>query len=200
MREWLKERAIEIPVKGVIVFTSTKSKIVKPPHQIDVIYATSIPVYLRNLYKQSEDMSVDQLDALAERIMQFHQSYLPYPMCKIWGIDSADLITGVQCLKCGRLGMERIKRTWLCPACNYKDSKAHFNTINEWFVLVGEQLSNTECRRFLQIHQHQTASRMLQQMGLIKVGERKSTKYKMNEKMLYGQKNFYVDRKEIIRS
>ncbi|MFF2754716.1 nuclease-related domain-containing protein [Psychrobacillus sp. NPDC058041] len=200
LQEWLKERGIRIPVRGVIVFSSTKSKIVKPPNHTEVIYASSIPVLLRNLKTHKDYLSVAQMDYLAEQIVQDNQTYFPYPMCPKWGIDPTDLITGVQCGNCSRYGMIRIKRTWLCPGCSYKDLDAHINSVKEWFMLIGDQLSNSECRRFLHIQQHQTVTRILQSMGLTIVGEGKATKYKMSEKMLSGHKNFYMDRKEIIRS
>ncbi|WP_391205569.1 nuclease-related domain-containing protein [Psychrobacillus sp. L4] len=200
LKEWLKERGIRIPVRGVIVFSSTKSKIIKPPNHTEVIYASSIPVLLRNLQTQKDYISVIQMDYLAEQIVRENQTYFPYPMCINWGIDPSDLITGVQCGECGRFGMVRIKRTWLCPACSYKEANAHVNAVKEWFMLIGDQLTNSECRRFLHIQQHQTVTRILQSMGLIIVGEGKATKYQMGEKMLSGHKNFYTDRKMFIRS
>lgn len=200
LREWLKERGMSLPVSGVIVFSTTKSKIVKSPKHIDIIYASSIPVYLRQLQTQKEYLSADQMDYLVKNIMESHQFYHPYPMCRNWRIDPSELITGVQCGKCERFGMERIKRTWLCTSCNFKDAHAHIKAIIEWFVLIGEKISNKECCEFLHIHQHQTATRIIQSMELIRLGEGKSTKYKMNEKMLYGQKTIYVDRKNFIRS
>ncbi|MEK4487419.1 nuclease-related domain-containing protein [Psychrobacillus sp. FSL H8-0484] len=200
LSEWLSVRGIDIPVMGVVVFSSTKSRIVKPPDHTATIYARSIPVYLRGLPREKEYLTLTQMSDLAHSIAKAHQAYFPYPMCKNWRIDPEDLITGVLCGKCGRFGMERLKRTWLCPGCSNRDATAHINSVNEWFVLIGEQISNSECRRFLHINQHQTVTRILQGMGLIIEGEGKATKYKISKKMLSGHKIFYMDKKNFIRS
>jgi len=193
-------RGIDVPVIDVIVFSSTKSKVMKSPDHTDVIYATSIPVYLRNLEREKAYLSIPQMDDLAQRFVEEHKSYFTYPMCQGWGIDPKDLITGVQCGKCERFGMVKIKRTWQCPICSHRDSDAHIAAVKEWFVLIGVQMSNSDCRKFLQVSQHQTVTRILKGMNLIITGKGKATKYKMNKKTLSGQKNFYVDRKNSIRS
>lgn len=54
LKEWLNQRGIHIPIIGLIVFSSMKSKVVKPPDHTSVIYASSIPVFLRNIKKQKE--------------------------------------------------------------------------------------------------------------------------------------------------
>ena len=200
MKEWLQTRGIDVPVKGVIVFSSTKSRVVKSPDHTDVIYATSIPVYLRTLEREKAYLSLSQMDDLAQRIASEHKPYFPYPMCKRWGINPTDLTTGVQCGKCELFGMVKIKRTWQCPTCSHRDSEAHLAAVKEWFVLIGVQMSNSDCRKFLQVSQHQTVTRILQGMDLIISGKGKATQYKMDKKTLSGQKNFYMDRKNFIRS
>ena len=72
---------VDIPVRGVIVFSSTNFKGVKSPGHADVIYATSIPVYLGTFEREKEYLLVSQLDDLAQHIVQAHQTYFPYPMC-----------------------------------------------------------------------------------------------------------------------
>ena len=200
LKEWLERRNIRVPVKGVIVFSNRKSKIVLPPKNIDVIYATSIPTYLRYISSDQELMSDSQLDNLAQIILQSHQTYYPYPMGQKWGIDLVELKSGVQCVNCGKYGMERVKRTWQCNECLYKDKDAHVKTIHEWFVLVSDQISNRDCCKFLHIKQHQTASRILHQMDLMSVGISRGTRYEMSKEMLYGHKNLYVDTKNSIRT
>ena len=199
MKEWLKLHEINLPVKGVIIISSTKSRVVRTPNNTNVIYASSIPVFLRNMQPEKEYLSVTQMDYLAQKIVHEHQPYLAYPMCKNWGIIPTDLVTGVQCGNCSKFGMLRVKRTWVCPECSNRDANGHTYSIIDWFVLIGGQLSNSECRRFLHIHQHQTVTRILHGMELIVVGSGKLTKYEMSQKMQYGIKDFYLDRKTSIR-
>lgn len=178
LKEWMNLQGVDIPIKGVIVFNSTKSKVVKPPDHMDIIYASSIPVYLRNLIKEREYLSVTKMKELVEIILQNQQTYFPYPMCKNWGINPADLVTGVKCVRCDRFGMEKLKIGWYCHSCGNTDKEAHVGAIQDWFVLVNNCLTNRECRKFLHINSSQTALRVMETMKLIKFGDNNNTFYK----------------------
>lgn len=178
--EWLSVRGIDIPVMGVVVFNSTKSKIVNPPDHTSVIYATSIPVFLRRLPREKEYLTLTQMSDLAHSIAKAHQAYFPYPMCKNWRIDPEDLITGVLCGKCGRFGMEKLKAGWYCSSCCNIDRRAHERAIKDWFVLIKDSLTNKECRKFLHLSSYQTSLRILETMNLTRFGDNNKTIYKWN--------------------
>ena len=178
MKEWLQIRGIDVPVKGVIVFSSTKSRVVKSPDHTDVIYATSIPVYLRTLEREKECLSAYQMEELARIIVEEHKPYFPYPMCKRWGINPAELTTGVQCGKCEQFGMVKRNNGWICTSCGNIDKVAHVQAVYEWFALVENRISNKECRKFLRIDSSQLASRLLNSMSLSRVNKSKNTIYR----------------------
>ena len=167
-----------MPVKGVIVFSSTKSRVVKSPDHTDVIYATSIPVYLRTLEREKECLSASQMEELAQIIVEEHKPYFPYPMCKRWGINPSDLMTGVQCGKCEQFGMVKRNNGWICTSCGNIDKVAHVQALYEWFALVENRISNKECRKFLRIDSSQLASRLLNSMSLSRVNKSKNTIYR----------------------
>ena len=177
-KEWLHGRGIELPVKGVIVLSNMKSKVVKPPNHTDVIYASSIPVYLRNLPRDKKYLSSTQMDDLAQSIVAAHQAYFPYPMCKNWSIDPACLMTGVQCKGCEQFGMVKKNIGWICSNCGNIDRNAHVLTIQEWFTLIDDRISNKDCRKFLQINSSQLASRILNSMNLTREQKAKNTVYR----------------------
>ncbi|TQR17670.1 nuclease-related domain-containing protein [Psychrobacillus vulpis] len=188
LKEWLTQRDVFIPVIGVIVLSSMKSRVVKKPNHTPVIYTSSIPTFLRNLPRKKEYISVTKMYEIAKLIMLLHRPFIPYPMCKNWGIDPRDLITGVKCEKCDQFGMVKIHRGWHCLTCMSIDRLAHEQTVREWFALVGKHISNKDCRNFLQIESHQLASRILNSMNLKRRGSSKNnTIYtfeweKLNEK------------------
>ncbi|WP_313893498.1 hypothetical protein [Psychrobacillus sp.] len=171
LREWLKKREIDIPITGVNVFSSFKSIIVNPPDHTSVIYASTIPVYLRKLQRQKKYLKDVQMANIEEDIVQKHQLYMPFPMCKNWRIDTRELITGVQCEKCERFGMEKLKKWWYCPSCGNIDRLTHERAVRDWFALVNTGITNGECRKFLRIDSHQLSSRILNSMNLIRKGE-----------------------------
>lgn len=180
LREWLNRHGVEIPVLGAIVFSSLRSIVIKPPNHIPVIYATSIPVHLRKLERRRKYVSVAQLNEISEKILQYDQAYIPFPMCMSWGINPHDLITGVQCKRCKQFGMEKLKMGWHCPDCGYIDRRAHEDTIRDWFGLISNSLTNKECREFLHLSSHKTSLRIINTMNLTKIGENNKTIYQWN--------------------
>ncbi|MDI2587000.1 nuclease-related domain-containing protein [Psychrobacillus sp. NEAU-3TGS] len=175
LREWLNKRGINIPIVGVIIFSSTKSIVKKAPNHTAVIYASNIPVYIRKLQRQKEYLTVAQMKEVSETIMQHNHPYIPYPMCKKWGIEPAELIKGVKCNKCGRFEMEKKSNGWNCSVCGNIDRLAHLFTVHEWFALVSHKITNKECRNFLCIESHQLAGRILNSMNLSRKGKSKNT-------------------------
>lgn len=178
LKEWLIHRGINIPITGVIVLSSLKSKVIKPPNHTPVIYASTIPVFLRNLERKKEYITFKQMHELSKRIVLEQQSFVPYPMCTNWGIDPKELITGVKCEKCEQFGMVKNNKGWQCLGCGNLDRLAHEQTIHEWFALVATSISNKECRNFLRIDSPQLASRILNSMNLTREQQSKNTIYR----------------------
>ncbi|QEY22082.1 NERD domain-containing protein [Psychrobacillus sp. AK 1817] len=200
LHRWLENRGIQIPLVGAIVLSSTKSEIIKPPENACIMYPSSIPNFIWKQSRKAAFLSTNQLEELSKSILKAHKDYYPYPMCKAWGIDSNDLIKGVRCEVCNRIGMRRVIRTWKCPHCLNQHKDAHILAIKEWFMLVGEEMTNSVCRSFLKIEKSQTATRLLQSMKLKTIGEGKGAKYKMSRKMLNGHKIIYPVIKNSMRS
>lgn len=62
------------------------------------------------------------------------------------GVKSSDIMPGVHCPECRRLGMQRKKRSWHCPKCNKTSKQAHLRAMEDYFLLVNKEISNKECR------------------------------------------------------
>ena len=175
--DWLHARGITLPIYPVIVFAYPKQIIEEPPANIPVLFPNSVPGFLRRLPKQHSTLKSDELVALTKELTDSHAGYIPKPLCEKYSIPIDELITGVACSNCGHLGMKRVIRTWHCNNCNTTDPFAHEQTITEWFLLVGREITNRECRRFLHLDKVQTATRILNSMPMIPEGNLKKRKY-----------------------
>lgn len=82
------------------------------------------------------------------------------------GVCWQALLPGVQCLKCGWLGMERIYNGWVCKKCTNKSRYAHRRAIADYFLLVRSYMSNSECMRFLKFNSKNIATKLLKDTGL----------------------------------
>ena len=156
---------MDIPVTGAIILGSTKSRVIKSPRVSPIMYPTSIPNFIWGLSRKETYLSQEQYHQLNNMLMNSHEHYCPYPMCETWGIETKDLITGVQCPCCSRFGMRKIKAGWHCEWCSQVNRKAHEKAITDWFVLVKDQMNNKECREFLKLNSQQTTLRIIKSMN-----------------------------------
>lgn len=81
------------------------------------------------------------------------------------GIKRQDLINGVKCTNCERLGMQRTPRSWVCPKCGHKDRYAHYLAIREYLLLF-PWITNQECKNFLQVNSRHMVNKALKNVNL----------------------------------
>ncbi|WP_099159574.1 NERD domain-containing protein [Virgibacillus ndiopensis] len=91
-----------------------------------------------------------------------------------YGITNKDILTGVHCPECGRLGMERRRKTWHCTKCGKATKYAHIRAIKDYLLLINSSISNKECRRFLRLPSRSIVTRILQKSELVYQKKHKS--------------------------
>jgi hypothetical protein len=84
-----------------------------------------------------------------------------YQILKKYGIQKADLLTGVHCPFCKHLHLVRKKQQWYCPACDSYSKDAHIAALMDYFLLVDLKITNMEFRRFVRLNSIHIASRLL---------------------------------------
>lgn len=178
LQEWLGEHVLPIPIHGVIVLSNPKVRVIEPPKKHIAILPQTIPVYLRNLPRETMYYNSTQMQKFSEKIVVDQQTYIPFPMCARWGIKPEDLISGVRCEKCNFYGMVKRKNGWTCPICGHFDKIAHEKAIRDWFMLITDTITNKQCRTFLHLESSEIAHRLLQSMNLTHTGTSRDRKYK----------------------
>ncbi|MEK4520584.1 nuclease-related domain-containing protein [Psychrobacillus sp. FSL W7-1493] len=189
LRKWLKKERVDIPVIGAIILGSTKSRVHKSPVTSPIMYPTTIPNFIWGLPRDKAYLSLEQFQQVTNSLKNNHEDYCPYPMCDAWGIETKDIIKGVQCPECSLFGMKKIKAGWYCEVCRQVDRKAHEKAINEWFILVKGSLNNKECREFLQLNSQQATLRIIKSMNLKECGSNKRTFYRKRDNRSVRVKN-----------
>lgn len=187
LKEWLLARGFDIPVHGAIVWTtSSPSNVIKSSKSIQSLFVKSVPTYVLKFWESFNQMVMEdsELDLLIEMIRSESKAreYVLFPIAPRWNISATQLLFGIRCLKCNRIGMARYHRGWICKRCGSYDKDAHKVAIQEWFVLLKETMSNRECREFLQIEDRYLAKRLLKSCDVIEIGTTKGTIYKWNWK------------------
>ena len=181
LTKFFSDRNFSIPVMGAIVFATRKSFVKTTSNKATILYRNEIHSYLRNLQGHSPILTNSQLDLLKNLILKENTSFSYFPLTKHFFIDANDLIRGVACPSCEQIGMQKIKKKWCCPKCHLKDSKAHHDSLRSYFLLCNNYITNKACREFLQLNSRYEAKRILINSNLIKIGDKKSTKYTMKQ-------------------
>lgn len=88
-------------------------------------------------------------------------------MFKHYGMRPTDILPGVICPECKLLGMSRVHSSWECKRCGCHSRTAHLNALSDYFLLVNDLISNSECMRFLGLNSRHAVSRILKNSNLI---------------------------------
>ncbi|WP_332647488.1 nuclease-related domain-containing protein [Lysinibacillus sp. 54212] len=187
LQEWLIARGYDIPVFGAIVWTTgSLPNMIKSPKSTQSLFVKSVPTFVLKVWESYERVALHDTELSSLIAMIKHESkramYVPFPIAPRWNIRSTELLFGIRCLQCNRIGMTRYHRGWICNRCDNYDKEAHKVAIQEWFVLLKETMTNRECREFLQIDDRYLAKRLLKSCDVIEIGTTKGTVYKWNWK------------------
>lgn len=176
---WLSKRNIHLPLFGAIVLAYPKQVVEIPPTNTTLLFPNMIPPFINSLPQTGPGLTHQTFKGLSADLLNSDRSYIPKPICESYQISCGDIIPGVRCVDCGRIGMIKLPRTWNCPYCKVNNHLAHEKTLIEWFLVVKRSITNRECREFLGLDIY-TASRILKSMNLTCTGTYKDRSYKMD--------------------
>ena len=69
---------------------------------------------------------------------------------------------------------------WYCQSCQSQCKNAHVRALLDYYMLVGDTISNRECREFLNIESQYVAKRLLQKLNLPSTGPDRIRKYDLS--------------------
>lgn len=179
LEEWFFARGITIPIYGVVVLAYAKQIVDKGSRTTTIIFPSAIPQLIRKYKKAVRSNETLDLEKVSNAILNHHTPYRPQAVCEMYPIRKDEILTGVRCEACNKLGMVRKYGTWKCMDCGAVSKCAHEKTLLEWFMVIGGKVSNAECRRFLHLQSRQIATRILGSMDLLKSGTFRNRKYEM---------------------
>lgn len=179
LSQFFIDHNIPIPIYGAVVFASRKSFIKNSTDKAEILYRNEVRPFLRKFQKLKPTLTKEEMDKIKDILLIKNTPFVYFPLSKHFSIQSEDIIRGVECNRCGYLGMQKRYRTWYCPSCSKNDSTAYKNTIASYFLLCKDSITNKECREFLLLNNRYEAKRILAKSNLIKTGNSKSTIYKI---------------------
>ncbi|GEN46579.1 nuclease-related domain-containing protein [Alkalibacillus haloalkaliphilus] len=183
---WLEQRSYgKVPIETVVVMTSPNVRMnIHPSHEEHVkkvIPIAKLPAYIRTVNERYNQrvLSINNARQLAYYFKQCHEDYDP-DILERFGVASEELVKGTYCNKCGLLTMRMIRKRLECIKCGLRDQGAAIHSLKDYYLLRGNEITNSEFSDFSGIESRHTVRNILQDAGLQKVGSRRHTKYLLN--------------------
>ena len=176
---WLKSgKIVHPPIVGLIAFTSRHCEFIAKPADKHICKTYQVVEKLYEILEMHDVLADSPKPNKIRRIIESNLS--PYerpPLCDYYEIEPGDLITGVKCVVCRKIAVERLFKVWECKECGHRDPNAHKLALQEYFELVSREIDNTRFRRFSGVESRYVVFRMLSDAGLVTEGARKNRKY-----------------------
>lgn len=177
MCAFLKTLGSQLPVASIIVIAHPSQIVEDAPHTARVLSAGEVNFYLKELVLPKPILSIEELHRLGQIFLSAHRDYQPFPLSPKFQIENSAIETGVFCPRCLMGKMERTKVAWECGTCRLISRNAHYEALNDWFMLVKPTITTAECRDFIGLKNLDTAKHLLVKSGCKPVGSRRYRHY-----------------------
>lgn len=174
LRALLDKLRINIPIYGAIVFAFQNVIIKKSPSTVPAVIGRELISYIGNLPIQEN--KVDPY-SLGRNILQQVKARNVFPLCQEYTIGANEIIKGVECPSCETFSMLRTLRTWYCKNCEKTYNRAHERALADYSMLINDKITNKECVQFLNLKNHQVATRILKANSTARMGHNRNSVY-----------------------
>ncbi|MCL6572076.1 MAG: NERD domain-containing protein [Bacillus sp. (in: Bacteria)] len=190
LKKWLKKyNCPEVPIYYLFVNSNEKAIIRIEPgnEQINQYICHSEALVeridqLANFYK-TEILNASELRKIKRLLLAHHTPDDP-DLLHHFNLSAKHITPGVQCQECGCLPMKYHYGTWSCSICKHKSKIAHYQAIEDYFLLVKPTISNSELRQFLQIKSPKSANTILHTLNFSYSGTNKNRVYFLEKQQL----------------
>lgn len=176
---WLEKRKVKHPpIDGVVVFTPRHCEFIAKPVGPHICKTYQVVEKLCEILESIEPPADSPKPGRIRKVIE--SNLYPYerpPLCEYYRIDPRELKTGVKCVVCRKIAVERLYKIWRCKACGHRDPDALKSALQEYLELVGREVDSKEFRRFSGEDSRHTVFRVLSESGLVKAGSTRKRTY-----------------------
>lgn len=176
LKYWLQNIKYEMPIYYKIVMPNTNTFIRKRPKKVQLLFNKEIPIFLEQLNTLPHKLNDEEFHLLCNQLKSHIKPYNPFPLCYKYNLQPENLYSGMIC-PCGTTIEYSSRRGQQCPNCKTSKQVILKQTLLDWFQLFKPTITNKECRKFLQIEDKFTISRLFKMMNLTPIGNTKSRVY-----------------------
>ncbi|UZJ79511.1 MULTISPECIES: nuclease-related domain-containing protein [unclassified Fictibacillus] len=182
LQTWLSSMGFrhQIPIETIVVVSS--------PHTLIRSSSTGVSrkvTHLSNLIELIKDLEKRyKKDAVTETEIQYLTNLLiknEYPhdadILNRFQISYQEILKGILCPVCLSFSMSRSRQGWKCMNCDHYDKLVHYTALEDYFLLLGSEITNRKLKEFLQLSSTSAAKRLLLSLNVPHSGSFKDRKY-----------------------
>ncbi|WP_162287817.1 nuclease-related domain-containing protein [Indiicoccus explosivorum] len=182
LEQWFRRNRIALPVEGLVVFTAKQCEFMTKPTLARMCKLYQMPGRLIEILKKYPPVCDAPFREAARRIPQQLVPYRRKPVCEKYFISMDDLKKGIFCAECRLPSVRLVERSWVCGSCGARERDIGARLIDEYFAVVGEELTNRGIREYFGIESQDVVTRMLRKADLSAYGEQKGRFYRKQPK------------------
>lgn len=190
LEKWLSNKKLnDIPIIHAVVisFPTTIIKPMYPNMEIPqcVVHSNQLPLFIKQLnQKYPRVLSSDLIEKVSDEIISNHIPYQVNVLEK-FKINREELLKGVLCPNCHGITLDYWYGKWNCINCKYQSSNEHHLAFNDYRLLIGETITNSEAREFLCLESCNVAKYLLKKLGYKISGHNKGRCYHLENLPIY---------------
>ena len=165
-----------IPIEYAVVFSNVKSILGDVPEHEPVFHVSGLEAYVNRLLSCHDVcLGRDEFDELVQRMKMLRRESLFQTT-----FDRRRMIKGVLCAPCGYKEKMRYRHgKFICLLCGHRGRLALVEALEDYYLLVGEWMTNEEFRNYTGVQSADSAKRLLQSLQVTSEGEKKSRRYRI---------------------
>ena len=174
MTHFLREIDIDIPILTAVIVTAKSALLKQMPNRFHVFKLDGLSLKLQEwLDHYPQVIEAEKIQFIAEQLLYRHEP-------KRWDWQKAlaevELKDGAIC-ECGNT-MTYHQGKFICLQ-GHSSKHVLYEAMNDYRLLKGEWINNSQFRRFLGISSSNTAFKLLQKISVGQTGNNKSRKYRL---------------------
>ncbi|MBP0725098.1 NERD domain-containing protein [Bacillus sp. RG28] len=183
LKKWLKMHKLsQLPIESLVVISTPRTIIQtfsnNPQIRNKVIHCAKLPFKIKSI-KESFPNKILNTKKFLQLKIELKENHIPLEIdiFKHMDISESEVQNGIQCINCFAFSMERREANWICSICQHKSKTAHINSLNDYALLFGKEITNQKLREFLNVHSSSVAKKILSSMNLNSTGKNKGKIY-----------------------
>ena len=176
LQDWFAKHDTNLPVHRIVSFPFASTLLIGAENR-GIYFAKELPIVLRRLNKLPQQLTVFQFQTISKILQNANRPFKHGAVCQKYGIHPDDLLKGIFCPKCDCRLLKKSNRVYVCSTCLHIPDNPLYDTMIDWFTLVGNQITNQQLRLFSGVDKSCTVGYFMKKSTFPHSGQNKGTIY-----------------------